>query len=157
MKTKKSFLLFLYISICSSCTKSCSDSKQTEAAEQVLRSYMELAFSLNKIEDKENLIKLTGGELKVAIASASSQNFKEAYLSQRYSLDGFSIIERRDLTPIKTMITYQLQYKESSQTNAEDAYIVAENTVLLEKNNDKWLIYRVLSNSTSIEFPLAKI
>lgn len=146
--------LFLIFFTCG-CAFQCSQTRQDQSPEQVLEKYLDLAFNISKVEQKKLLLEYTYGPLKAAIASATDETFHDAYIKNKYKLEGFSIISKKERTPRETEITYQLDYKEFSDPAIKDGvFISTKNTIILVKENKKWYVKEVSGSKTQIEFPI---
>lgn len=162
MKSQKGKLLSALVwAVCISvgCTSMCRKSREEMNAEEVVEAYLDLAFNMEDIAQKDNLMEFTTGSLKAAIAGATDETIIAAYIKQRYKLERFSIVERRDRTPRETEITYQIHYKELPEDGKEfkDAHLITtENTVSVIKEKKRWYIREVLGNKTTIDFPITE-
>lgn len=141
----------------SSCTKSCESELTPEA---VVERYLEVALNMTEIQEKQNLLQITTGALKAAISSASEEVIRQAYINRAYKMQSYSVVERRDRTPRETEITFMLSYrdlgeKSARSAEAESATITTENTVVVVREDDRWLIREVLGHKTTIDFPVS--
>lgn len=142
----------------SGCT--CSDDDRI-APEMAVESYLDIALNMRSIEEKEDLLDLTTGALKAAIASANDEVIRQAYIDKKYSFQSYAVMERRDRTPREVEITFQLIYqdlgsKEQPRKAEEVAITTTENTLVLIKEKDQWLIREVLGHKTSLDFPISE-
>jgi hypothetical protein len=129
-------------------------------AEQVVEAYLNVALNMEKLEQKALLLDYATGELKDAIAGASDETMKKAYLERRYTLKRFTLIRRQDHTPRETEITYQLTYNELPEDVSEESKAVTvttENTVQLVKEKSLWFIRNVIGSKTSFDFPISAV
>ena len=127
------------------------------SAEEVVQAYLDTAFNMEKVEQKKDLMAYTIGPLKDAIAGATDETIKTAYIDKRYKLQRFALVDRRDRTPHETEITFQLSYKELPEGVSDEAQavqIVTENKVVAVKDNGVWFIREVVGNRTSFDFPV---
>ena len=127
------------------------------SAEEVLESYLTIAFNMESVSEKEKLMGLTGGKLKAALAGATAETMQKAYIDPRYELKSFSIVDRTDRTPRVTEITFLLSYLDlpEGETDFKKAPSVeTENTVMLEKEKGVWLMTDVLGQKSLIDFPV---
>ena len=147
-------ILFSFIAV--SCTKQCTGGRKSMTPQEVVEAYLQIAFNMSEITQKDMLLQYTAGELHTAIAGASDDTIVQAYVASRYKLQGYSWLETRDRTPRETEITYSLSYYENPESSkGEDAALITTtNTVSLIRENGAWFIRQVLKNKTSIEFPL---
>ncbi|MBP9708727.1 MAG: hypothetical protein KBD78_13900 [Oligoflexales bacterium] len=147
----------LVVAFISSCTKSCESELTPEA---VVERYLEVALNMTEIQEKQNLLQITTGALKAAISSASEDVIRQAYINRAYKMQSYSVVERRDRTPRETEITFILSYRDlgekaSRSAEAESATITTENTVVVVREDDRWLIREVLGHKTTIDFPVS--
>jgi hypothetical protein len=145
-----------------SCQNSCNPfATETLSPEQVVETYLNVAFNMKSVGEKKKLMSVATGSLKAALSAASDETIEAAYIKRRYNLESYSVIQRRDRTPRETEITFQLTYKDLGNTDAQTAAdqapkVTTENTVALIKEQGVWLIREVLGNKTTIDFPLAE-
>ncbi len=149
-------LLFL----ATGCFRSCTQPSRSEmTAEQVVEAYLNAAFSIKSVEDKKNLLAYATGDLEIAIAGATEETFRKAYVERRYTtLESFSIVGRRDRTPHETEVTFQLVYRELPEftTDDKDATLITTlNTVAMDKAPDGWRIRSVIGAKSTFDFPLS--
>lgn len=153
---RKSALVGLFF-LATGCFRSCSRPIRSEmTAEQVVEAYLNAAFSMKSIEDKEKLLAYATGDLESAIAGSTDETIRKAYLDRRYTLQSFSTMGRRDRTPHEAEVTFQLIYRElpESSTNEKEAALVTTvNTVALEKAPDGWRIRSVVGAKSTFDFP----
>ncbi len=142
------------------CARMCGVNHENMTAEQVVEAYLEVALNMTDVSQKQELLTYTTGELNAAIAGATEDSIRKAYIDRKYDLKKFSLIERRDRTPRETEITFSLEYKELESRNGakpdQAATVTTENTVAVIKDKGLWKIFDVLGNKTSIEFPVTE-
>jgi len=142
------------------CTKSCGKGHGALAPDQVVEAYLNVAMNMSEVAQRAELLEYTTGNLHEAIAAASDQVIQQAYISKRYKLENYSLIERRDRTPRETEVTFQIKYKDLTSVpggSSENAVTVTtENTVRVIREKESWLISDVTGNKTSVEFPVLK-
>ncbi len=152
----RKFVLFFFLT---ACTKMCSKPHSEMGAEEVLEAYLNIALNMERQEQKYDLMEYTTAELKTVLAGADEETIGEAYIDKRYSIEKFSIVERKDLSPREIQLTFHLQYKEKQAhepTNKQSATITTESSVILLKENEKWYIAEVAGNKTNFDFPLGE-
>lgn len=143
------------------CTSMCSGGNRKELSpEQVVEAYLDVALNMKNVEEREQLLQFTTGNLKAAIEAATPQTIKSAYVDRRYDLLNYSVVERRDRTPRETEVTFQLTYHDlgSDEKGNKDvaAKVTTENTVSVVREKGVWYIRDVLGNKTSIDFPVSE-
>jgi hypothetical protein len=154
------FRLWLLCFGITACAPLCSKNHSDMSAEEVLEAYLGLVFNMHDVQQKDDLLDFTTGELKAALAGATDEVLQEAYIKKRYELQRISIVERNDRTPRETEITYQLAYREipPGETDFSNAPIVTtENTVSLLKEKGRLYLRAVLGNKTQMEFPISEL
>lgn len=156
MSSTLSLLITVLLAI--SCTNSCEDEL---GPEEVVESYLDIALNMTQPEEKESLMALTTGSLKAAISSASNETIKSAYIDKSYKMGYYSVVERRDRTPRETEVTFLLNYKDLGKKGEavkedEAATITTENTVIVIRENEEWLIREVLGQKSTIDFPVSE-
>jgi hypothetical protein len=160
VKMKSKFWIFLNLSIlliASNCTGRCARGFKQLKPEEVVEAYLNIALNMNDVSQRSELLEYTTGNLHDAIAEVSDETIAKAYVSKKYKLENYSLLERRDRTPRETEVSFQIRYKDLSQSAGGEtqnaATITTENTVRVIKEKDDWLISDVIGNKTSIEFP----
>jgi hypothetical protein len=147
-----SFLLLI------GCTKMCSSGREAMTPEEVVQAYLDISLNMTELGQKKELLKLTTGNLKNALESASDDVVSSAFIKQNYKLDRYSVVERRDRTPRETEITFYLSYRNlgpDKSLKLENApQTTTENTVSVVKRDGAWYIQDVLGKKTSIDFIL---
>lgn len=152
----RSFLGLCLVSIIiTACTSMCRVSREQMGPEDVVKAYLDLAFNFDKLEQRDHLIEYTTGDLKAALAEASPETIKTAYIDKRYSLKKFSVLQRYDRSPREAEVTYELRYQQFSpdKKDVDAALVTTENTVALWKIDGKWFIKDVVGTKTSFDFP----
>ncbi|MDD9952465.1 MAG: hypothetical protein OXT67_12965 [Zetaproteobacteria bacterium] len=143
----------------SACTKYCSKSPGDYSPEEVVEHYLELALNVTRVEQKAEMMEWTSGDLASALAQATDETFKGAYIDRKYDVQRFSIVRRADQTPRETEITYLLVYKDLGKGGVavEEATLVeVENTVSLMKSKGRWLIDEVVGSKTTFDFAVTE-
>ncbi len=144
----------LFWCILGGCTFFFGKSRKDLTAEEVLEAYLNKVFTLERIDQKSELLTYTTGSLREAIAQTDDQTFQEAYLEKnRYELTRYSLIQRRDQTPMETHLTYQIVYREKTSQSETST----ENTVMLIRQDSQWFIQEVLGHKTSVDFPIDEV
>lgn len=147
-----SFLLLM------GCTKMCSSGREAMTPEEVVQAYLDISLNMTEIGQKQELLKLTTGNLKSALEGASDELVTSAFIKQDFKLDRYSVVERRDRTPRETEITFYLSYRnlgaDKSMPLENAPQTTTENTVSVVKRDGAWSISDVLGKKTSIDFIL---
>lgn len=147
-----SFLLLI------GCTRMCSSGRESMTPEEVVQAYLDISLNMTEVGQKQELLKLTTGNLKGALEGASDDVITSAFIKQNFKLDRYSVVERRDRTPRETEITFYLSYRNlgpDKGVKLENApTTTTENTVSVVKRDGAWFIQDVLGKKTSIDFIL---
>jgi hypothetical protein len=144
------------------CVRGCGHRRDSMAPEKVVESYLNTALNMKDVSERDDLMQYTTGRLKEALASASEETIKNAYVNRHYELESYAVIERRDRTPRETEITFRLKYKdlgvaETRPTDSKSSAVVqTENAVALIKEKGIWYIRDVVGAKTSIDFPVSQ-
>jgi len=145
--------------VMSGCTRMCGVSHRDMSPEQVVEAYLNIAFNMTSPVEKENLMRYTTGNLKAAIAGADEETVRKAYIERRYKVLKYAVVERRDRTPKETQITFQLTYNDMGDDKniAADAApkVTTENSLLMVREDARWLIKDIIGAKTSIDFPVS--
>lgn len=150
--------IFLFLALVG-CERGCV-SRSEMSAEQVVEAYLNAALNMEKLEQKQNLMSFATGALKDAIAGASDETIKAAYIDKRYSLQRFALLSRLDRTPREVEVRYHLAYKEfpeGTQDENQAVDVQTENTIVAVREDGVWYIRDVLNAQTSFDFPTQKI
>lgn len=142
------------------CTRFCGISHKDMSPEQVVETYLNVAFNMTSPSERSRLASLTTGKLRQAIESAPEETIQAAYIDRRYSIKSYSIVERRDRTPRETEITFRLVYADLGTQNApvakeSAAEVTTDNTVNVIRDKGLWMIQDVIGSKTAIDFPLS--
>ncbi len=140
------------------CSKMCSSGREDMTPEQVVQTYLDISLNMTKVSQKQDLMKLTTGNLKNALTQAPDDIIMSAFIKQNYKLERYSVIERRDRTPRETEITFLLTYRNLGPDKKADPETApkttTENTLSVVKEDGAWFIRDVLGKKTSIDFLL---
>ena len=139
------------------------------SAEEVVETYLTKAFNMTSVKEVIHLIALTSGNLKQALEEADASTIDRIFVQSKYTVEQFSFVERKDLTPREVVITYQLSYQrlpqlQPAQANADtdpaptsaessdQALIHIENSLSLIRKEGAWFITDVIGGQTTIDF-----
>jgi hypothetical protein len=140
------------------CSKMCGSGREDMTPEQVVQAYLDISLNMTEVSQRQELLKLTTGNLKSALDQASDNVITAAFIKQNYKLERYSVVERRDRTPRETEITFLLTYKNLGQdknAKVEEApTTTTENTVAVVREDGAWYIRDVLNKKTAIDFIL---
>jgi len=140
------------------CSKMCGSGRNDMTPEQVVQTYLDISLNMTKVEQKQDLMKLTTGNLKNALVQAPDDVITAAFIKQNYKLERYSVVERRDRTPRETEITFLLTYRNLGADKKADPETApkttTENTLSVVKEDGAWFIRDVLGKKTSIDFLL---
>ena len=142
------------------CTKFCGMTHKDMTPDQVVETYLNVAFNMKDASERERLASLTTGKLRQAIDSAPEDVITAAYVDRRYAIKSYSVIERRDRTPRETEITFRLVYSDMGSASAPLAadsapLVTTDNTVNVIRDKGTWYIQDVVGSKTAIDFPLS--
>ena len=152
MKNKKSRFIFFSTVFC--VFIQCSKTHETMGPEEVLKTYLEIAFNINDTNQRSLLIPLTRGNLRRVLEEASTSELEEAYVKPHYRVDHFSVLYTNPKTPREVEMTYQVTYQRlnSSQSYGEEAIIHNENTVAAMRIDGRWYLHDLLTSHTELDF-----
>lgn len=163
VKTRQFILQAInWVLICvslSACTKFCVKAPEDYTPEEVLESYLDLALNVTSVDQKEEMMEWTTGDMASALAGATDETFRTAYIDRKYDVSRFSVVRRMDQTPRETEITYLLEYRDLGLRGAEgsDATLVeVENTVSLIREKGVWRIDEVVGSKTTFDFAVTE-
>ena len=151
--------IYIFLFVLTACDMRCTKSHVEMTAEEVVEEYIEFSLNIDSVEQKDQLLEYTTGDLKAALAGTSDSVFRLAYIDKKYDLISFSLIERRDRTPRETEVTFLIVYKiiNPGRSLDEEPTMSIENTVSLIKEKHRWLIKEVTGNKTTFDFPLSVV
>ena len=95
---------FVLTVILSACEGSCDRRHRDMSPEDVVEAYLNIAFNMQDIEQRNDLLLYTTGPLKEAIERASDSTITEAFVDKRYDLKRYSLIEDPERFQIKAEI-----------------------------------------------------
>ena len=150
----------------------CQKSHENMSAEEVVESYLTKAFNMTNVNEVIHLIALTSGNLKQALEEADASTIDRIFVQSKYTVEQFSFVERKDLTPREVVITYQLSYQRlpqlqtqpaqtettststepSESSSSDQALIHIENSLSLIRKEGAWFITDVIGGQTTIDF-----
>jgi hypothetical protein len=78
------------------------------APEEQLRSYIDLAVNITRMEQREDLENLTTGEFRDNLTSSSPEAFKKAYLDRRFEFEVFEVTSKAEVEAGREV---QLEYR----------------------------------------------
>ncbi len=143
------------------CVQTCESKRLKMSPDKVVEEYLDTAFGMTDMGQKELLLSYTTGKLRNALKSATDEKFEEAFLKRKFKLESYSIVERTDISPNDVAIVFQLKYRNNfdKQEGADESPLVTtENTVRVVRKKQKvWFVEDVLSADTTIDFPLGSI
>ena len=95
----------------SACQRACAPSRTQMGPEDVVESYLETALNMENVSQKDHLLEYTSGNLRAAIAGATDDTIKKAYIDKHYVMESYALVSRKDMTPNDTEIKFQLKTK----------------------------------------------
>jgi hypothetical protein len=125
--------------------------------EDQLHSYITTAVNVTKPEQKEELMGLTSGPLRSALANTTPESFKRAYIDKKYDFKTFEILNRKEGGSDKEVtIEFRLKYKSWNAGESSERVPVVETTNRATMFYDKgqWSIYRVESQGTNFDWEI---
>ena len=136
------------------CTTMCDSSHEDMNPEQVVEAYLTEAFNIQDVSEVDNIIQYTTDNLKKELEKADTNKITEMFISKRYNLDNFLVVEKSQKTPREIEVTYELSYQELSASTDEGraANQTIENTFALVRKKGKWFISDVFGGDTNIDF-----
>jgi len=143
------------------CVQTCESERLKMKPDKVVEEYLDTAFGMTDIAQKDLLLSYTTGKLRNALQSATDEKFTEAFLKRKFKLVSYSIVERNDISPNDVEIVFELKYRNTFDTKGSEAeapLVTTENTVRVVRKKQKvWFVEDVLSADTTIDFPLGSI
>lgn len=155
--------LFLTVFILTGCVRSCNPPSRGEMTpKQVLEAYLEAAFNIEDVDQREILLQFVTGPLKASLSSATDETIEDLYISPRYYLKNLYVAEAEYHTPSECEVRYNLSYREELGPKEQDQglrelVIKAESAVSLKKEEGVWYIEGVLNKKAKINFPVFHI
>lgn len=86
--------------------------RQDVSPEEQLRTYIDLAVNITRMEQREELESYTTGELRDQLTSSSPEAFKKSYLERRYDFELLEMLGQTEVVPNKeTHLEYRVKFK----------------------------------------------
>ncbi len=130
--------------------------------EEVVEAYLDIAFNMTDVSQRNELMSYTTGALLSSIEAAPNETIKEAYIDKNYILKRYSVVERRDRTPRETEISFEVVYKQIAKDGDNDPFkesevptVTTENTVSVIRKKKRWVIRDVLNKKSTFDFPVS--
>ncbi len=152
---RRAILLSCCLLLIVGCSMRGCSSKSDVPPEEQLHNYINTAVNITSIEEKQELIDLTTGELRRAISGADQEAFMKAYVEKKYDFRGFEIVERRDIEAEKVIeIDFRLNYKSWSAGEEPDLvpFVETLNRAILSYEYGHWAISNVQSLESSFDW-----
>lgn len=147
------------IFILTGCVKMCSVTRDDMSPQQVVEAYLEIAFNMEKVDQRRILLDYTTGDLEASISMASLTMIEELYIKPQYKIENLYIAEPQYRTPVECEVSYTLTYKELMDLEGltDKTVTTTQNIVSLVQLKEKWYIQGVIDKKSSVEFPLLKV
>ena len=142
--------ILIALFVLTGCIRMCNPPTREEMTpKEVVEGYLQVAFNLDKIEEKELLLDFVAGNLKASLSRASENVIKDLYLTSRYKLESFYVADAKYKTPSECEVLYHVSYSEKfdsdrSGEKLSELQVKAENLVSLIKINGVWFIQGVV-------------
>lgn len=137
----------------------CSVTRDDMSPQQVVEAYLEIAFNMEKVDQRRILLDYTTGDLEASISMASLTMIEELYIKPQYKIENLYIAEPQYRTPVECEVSYTLTYKELMDLEGltDKTVTTTQNIVSLVQLKEKWYIQGVIDKKSSVEFPLLKV
>ena len=110
-QSSRLFLTVLFLFFVGCGPKRCNSLSDIPPEEQ-LRTYIDLAVNIIRMEQREELEGLTTGEFKDSLTALSAEAFKSSYLDRRYEFDEFEFLQKTEIEPKKEVqIEYRVKFR----------------------------------------------
>lgn len=123
--------------------------------EEQLRSYIDLAVNITRMDQREELESFTTGDFKDQITSASAEVFKRSYLERRYEFDEFEVTNTTEVNPKKEVnIEYRVKFR-SWLTGEDKTRVPAQDIkslAVLKYTNGQWAIASIRPLDTTFNW-----
>ena len=123
--------------------------------EEQLRSYIDLAVNITRMDQREELENFTTGEFKDQITSASAEVFKRSYLDRRYEFDEFEVTNKTEVNPKKEVhLEYRVKFR-SWLTGEDKTRVPAQDIkslAVLKYTNGQWAIASIRPLDTTFNW-----
>jgi hypothetical protein len=141
---RKAILVFVLLSVAG-----CKGSKDRAASpEETLRDYIARSFVIKSEADKSKLLELSTGEVKQALDSLSSDDFKKYFIDSKRELKSLKVRDDRVLGDGRRVVTYEMEYVDTAK-DAKNAILVKKQAIF-EHAAERWLISSVQTGKTLV-------
>jgi hypothetical protein len=128
----------------------CTDKSGDYTPKQRLEQYISKSFAVNRVEDREELVKYLVGPTKIRLASWSDEQFRRAFIETQRNFIRLLIREIKEVSQNEVSITYELSYFENpKKVNTRKT---ARRNAIMIKENGIWFIREVKNISEIIEY-----
>lgn len=131
--------IFLFVG----CGPRACGKRQDVAPEEQLRSYIDLAVNITRMEQREELEDFTTGEFRDQITSISPEAFKKSYLDRRYEFDEFEVTGKTEVVPDKeTHLEYRVKFRTwlTGEDRTRAPLQEIKSVCVLKYSNGQWAI-----------------
>ena len=113
------------------------------SAEEQLRSYIDLAVNITRMDQREELESFTTGEFRDHITSASPEAFKESYLNRRFEFDEFEVTSKKEVDPQREVhLEYRVKFRSwlTGEDKARSPSQDVKSLAVMKYTNGQWAI-----------------
>lgn len=149
----KGLLLVIAIGFINACL--CEKKSQKLTPTEVVSLYLETVINITQESEKEDLLRLTTGELKAALKNSDDATFRATYLKKKLEILAFGITTKKRVTDDLVRISFYIKYKDLQKNKdhkRDDVNVIAENEVELQREYGEWLISTIFPGDLSLEF-----
>ncbi len=139
-------VMFLWVLMIAGCGPSRCRARSDVAPEDQLRSYIDLAVNITRMEQREELESYTTGAFLDQLSAASPEAFKKNYLDRRYEFEVFEVTGKTEVEPQREMrLEYRVKFKtwltgeDKSKAPSQDVRSIAT----MKYTNGQWAISEV--------------
>ena len=143
-------LSFFFLLLTQGCL--CDRPKTNVPPKKVLIEYLEKVINITRESEKEDLLKLSTGELKAALLNIDSEMFVKNYLQRKLEIHHFEVISETLKDDRHARVLFYIGYTNPSEGDQVPVQSVVQNEVELEKVGGRWLIDRIVAGNSSLEF-----
>lgn len=148
MDLRRIFGLLSLISVCWSCTKMGPDPNSDPAT--VLQKYVQTSFHIKETNERSKLLQYLGGEAHQRLVAWSDDQFRAAFIDSKREFSKLVIREKREISPNKVNITYEVSFRDLNQKDA--VKITSRKRVEMERASVEWKISSVRQLSELLEY-----
>ena len=152
---RTSFLILFFLPLLITGCR-CGEESKKRSPRQVVMAYLEKVFNITDHSEKDDLLRLTTGDLKATLINTDKETFERDYIRRKIDVESFEVTDVEVQPKKKAIVTFKLQYKEIGE-GSEDLVRTVENHVGLVMERDRWYIEEIMQGDSVMDFLIGKV